>query len=141
MAEQQGNDDVPYFPKAELEDTISLNMLSDDDLSYIASNPDYRAMLQDLLLPYIEEKRASADHASTSGSKRDTDTTRPDLIWGREAADQRLTDVEDSADNTASILQSIGRVMRKRTGGQVPLHQSDRDLTMLIVIHSQKPNQ
>ena len=77
-------------------------------------------MLQDLLPPYSGEKRASADHASTSGSRRGTDTTRPDSTRGREVPDHRLTDVEDSADNTASILQSIARVMRKRAGGAYP---------------------
>ena len=117
MAEQPENDVTTYPPETELEDRVSLNALSDEDLSYIASNADYREMLQDLLTPHVGEKRASADHASPAHSGRGTDPTRPDPTRGREAPDQRLTDIEDSANNTASMLQRFARDLRKRAGG------------------------
>ena len=37
------------------EDTVSLKALSDEDLAYIANNPGYLTMLQDILSPIIGE--------------------------------------------------------------------------------------
>ena len=37
----------------ESEDRVSLKALSDEDLVYVAKNPGYRAMLQDILSPII----------------------------------------------------------------------------------------
>ena len=48
MAEQGSSAQDP-----EPGDTISLEALSEEDLSCIANNPHYRSMLQDLLAPYI----------------------------------------------------------------------------------------
>ena len=119
MADQRRDADVIQGSQKEPEDTVSLRALSDEDLTYIANNPGYRAMLQDLLSPYIGGKGVSADHASTSHDGRGTDPTRPaqedDEV---EAPDQRFSAAEESADNTASrILQTIAQVLGKRGEG------------------------
>ena len=77
MADQRRDADVIQGSQKEPEDTVSLRALSDEDLTYIANNPGYRAMLQDLLSPYIGGKSVGADHASTSHDGRGTDPTRP----------------------------------------------------------------
>ena len=106
------------------EDAVSLNTLSDEDLAYTANHSGYRAMLQDLLSPYIGENRASADHAGTSRDGRGTDTTRPESAQERERVetpDRRLSDIEERADNPASgILARFTHVLGKRKEGAVP---------------------
>ena len=95
---------------------MSLNALSDEDLTYIVNNPGYRATLQDILSPYIGEESAGADHAGTSYDGRGTDHTRPDPAQERERVEtpeQRLTGFEGSADDTDSILQRISHVLGK----------------------------
>ena len=94
-------------------------------------------MLQDLLSPHLGEKLDSADHASPAHSGRGADPTRPDPARGREEPDQHLIDIEDSANNTASMLQRFARVLKKRVGEADSFVPSNRGLGMRTVIHSQ----
>ena len=59
---------------------MSLKALSDEDLAYIANNPGYHTMLQDILSPITGEhsgKDGSADNTASSNSKgHGTDNTR-----------------------------------------------------------------
>ena len=45
------------------EDAVSLSALSEDDLTHIANIPQYRAMLHDLLSPYMGESSVSTEPA------------------------------------------------------------------------------
>lgn len=107
--------------QSDTEDCVSLRALSDDDLAYIASNPDYRAMLQDILSPIIGEssgKEASADHTGTSHTRRGTDHTRLDSALRRreeELPDEHSPSDEDSDEDAASeILLKLTHALGKR---------------------------
>ena len=86
----------------EPEDMVSLKALSDEDLAYIAKNPGYQAMLQDILTSIIREnssKGRSADNTGPNNSEgRGTDTTRPHPTKRTGVPDQHSGSSESSDD-------------------------------------------
>ena len=97
------------------EDAVSLSALSEDDLTHIANNPQYRAMLQDLLSPYMGESSVSTEPADTLDSGRGTDPTRHQSE-GATAPDQRLARLGSSAETTArETLRRISEALKRST--------------------------
>lgn len=126
MDDNQGDNIEP-------EDRVSLKALSDEDLAYIAKNPGYRAMLQDILSPIIGEnsnKDTSADNTgpnSTEGSG--TDNTRP--IRKSRVPDQHSDDdsSEGESDDDAAtaflekLSHALGKRKSKKTSGSAQKKQ------------------
>ena len=106
--------------QTEPEDRVSLKALSDEDLAYIAKNPGYQAMLQDILAPIIGEtsnKGESADNTLPKSSEgRGTETTRSGQKT--RVPDQHSSDdsnVEESEEDAATaILETISHALGKR---------------------------
>ena len=128
MAEQDENPKVTDLGReTEAEDGLSLDVLSEEDLVYIANNPGYRDMLLDLIAPYTggtTDRDLSADNADKFRGRRGIDTTRHEpaqLEREVESPDQRSTSSGASADNTdPGILQKIAQVLGKRKQGATP---------------------
>ena len=70
-------------------DVISLEALSEEDLSHIADNPHYRSMLQDLLAPYLAGTSADSDPVGARGRERGTDPTTSESEAVETAPDTR----------------------------------------------------
>ena len=128
----QNNDDGK---QSEPEDSLSLNALSEEDLAYIANNPGYRAMLQDILAPIIGEssgKSGSADNTGTSPpGRRGTDTTRLPAKTARTpdqcSSNGQSSDDEDNDDSSASvILEKLNLALGKRKKTSPPAQNSKR---------------
>lgn len=97
----------------EPEDAVSLSALSEDDLTHIASNPQYRAMLQDLLSPYMGESSVNTEPVDTFDSGRGTDPTRHQSEEAM-APDQRLARPRSGAETTArETLRRISEAMKR----------------------------
>ena len=113
MDDNQGDNIEP-------EDRVSLKALSDEDLAYIAKNPGYRAMLQDILSPIIGEnsnKDTSADNTgpnSTEGSG--TDNTRPIRKSGvpDQHSDDDSSEEESDDDAATAFLEKLSHALGKR---------------------------
>ena len=82
-------------------DTITLEALSEEDLSHIANNPHYRSTLQDLLAPYIAGTSADSDPVGQRDRGRGTDPTTREFEAAETAPDTRLSDVQRRVNTTA----------------------------------------
>ena len=118
MAQPQNNDDGI---QVEPEDMVSLKALSDEDLTYIANNPGYRAMLQDILTPIIGEnsgRDGSADNTAPSNSKgRGTDNTRSaqkTRVPDQHSSSEEPSEDESEEDSTVAILEKLTYALGKR---------------------------
>jgi hypothetical protein len=114
MAQPQDHDGNP-------EDTVSLKALSDEDLAYIAKNPGYRTMLQDILSPIIGEnssKDGSADNTASSSSKgRGTGTTRSaqkTRVPDQHSSSEEPSDDGSGEDSDTDIIEKLTHALRKR---------------------------
>ena len=120
--DSQENNEIHRDP-VDSEDAVSLKALSDEDLAYIAKNPIYRAMLQDLISPIIEESgggHTSADNTSSSSrTGRGTDTTRSreaNRVPDQHADESDESEAEEQSDqDTATIIvEKICHALGKR---------------------------
>ena len=118
MEDTQGDGEGGHV---EPEDMVSLKALSDGDLAYIAKNPGYRSMLQDILAPIIREnsnKGRSADNTGPSNSEGcGIDTTRPaqrTRVPDQHSGSGESSDEESDEDATTAILEKLSHTLGKR---------------------------
>ena len=95
MAEQGSSAQDP-----EPGDTISLEALSEEDLSHIANNPHY-SMLQDLLAPYIAGTSADSHPVVAQDCGHGSDPTTRNLEAAETGPDKHLSDIHKRVNTTA----------------------------------------
>ena len=104
------------------EDTVSLKTLCNEDLAYIANNPGYHTMLQDILSLIIGEpsrKDGSADNTASSNSKgRCTNNTlsaqRKRVPDQHSLSDEPSDSESEDEDSAAAIIEKLSHALRKR---------------------------
>ena len=94
-------------------DTITLEALSEEDLSHIVNNPHYRSMLQDLLAPYIAGTSADSDPVGQQDRGRGTDPATRELEAAEMAPDTRLSDLQRRVNTTALSKEERTAMLRR----------------------------